>query len=325
MELEHLPQPDLELRAVGLFLAVAETGSMTAAARRYHATQSAVSQAIAKLERKIGTALLERDVRPLRLTPAGETLRDGAPALLAAAIGLGEKVRDAAAESHRSIRLGLADSFAATIGPDLIRRLRGRSERISVLSGVSPTLWRDLRSQRLDFLVLTDPESGVQGTRRHELLREPFVLVLPKRLAANIQKPSLAALAANHPFIRYSLRSHIGGQIDTCLAGIGVRPPESMEFDGSEAMFAMVTAGLGWAITTPLCLVHARGKASDLVPIPLPGHAFHRILYLVSAPGTSRDLERDVLSEARDLTGKLIESEVRPWLPWAAEAMRVLS
>ncbi|MGX6604220.1 LysR family transcriptional regulator [Micromonosporaceae bacterium Da 78-11] len=62
------------------FVAVAETGSFTAAAQRLRFTQSAVSQHIATLEADLGTALLTR--RPVALTPAGERLRRHAAPIL---------------------------------------------------------------------------------------------------------------------------------------------------------------------------------------------------------------------------------------------------
>jgi DNA-binding transcriptional LysR family regulator len=237
-----------DLRGLRLFLTVAEARSMTEAAKRAGTSQSAVSQAMARLEVNCGAALFERGARPLRLTPAGEVLAKGVPALLRAEAELRRRLageRDTAAEA---LRLGLVDSFAATVGPELIRRLRGHSERITVLSGISPTLWADMQDRRLDFMVLTDPAGRIDGMRQHTILSEPYVLLLPKRLADNIEIPSLKDLAATHPFIRYSIRSHIGTQVEEHLARQGISPRASMEFDGTDALFAMVSAMLrAWA------------------------------------------------------------------------------
>jgi DNA-binding transcriptional LysR family regulator len=72
--------PDVDPHLLRTFLAVAETGSFSAAAQRLSFTQSAVSQQIAALEADLGTPLLTR--RPVALTPAGERLRRHAPLLL---------------------------------------------------------------------------------------------------------------------------------------------------------------------------------------------------------------------------------------------------
>jgi DNA-binding transcriptional LysR family regulator len=311
-----------DLRGLRLFLTVAEARSMTEAAKRAGTSQSAVSQAMARLEVNCGAALFERGARPLRLTPAGEVLAKGVPALLRAEAELRRRLageRDTAAEA---LRLGLVDSFAATVGPELIRRLRGHSERITVLSGISPTLWADMQDRRLDFMVLTDPAGRIDGMRQHTILSEPYVLLLPKRLADNIEIPSLKDLAATHPFIRYSIRSHIGTQVEEHLARQGISPRASMEFDGTDALFAMVSAGLGWALTTPLCYAHGRARAEDLVVLPLPGKAFSRSFYMVAAPAAPAEAEARIVEHARGVARELIETEIAPWLPWAVPAMK---
>jgi DNA-binding transcriptional LysR family regulator len=72
--------PDVEPHLLRTFVAVAETGSFSAAAQRLRYTQSAVSQQIAALEADLGTPLLTR--RPVGLTPAGERLHRHAALIL---------------------------------------------------------------------------------------------------------------------------------------------------------------------------------------------------------------------------------------------------
>ena len=65
-----------DLTGLGVFLAVAEACSFRAAAEQLGVTSSAVSQTIRKLEDSLGIALLQRTTRSVRLTDAGERLRD---------------------------------------------------------------------------------------------------------------------------------------------------------------------------------------------------------------------------------------------------------
>ena len=87
-----LPRSDalpFDLRALEIFLTVCEAGSMAAAARTLSLTQPAVSQSIADLEARTGTALFDRSVRPLALTPPGGILRQRASALMSEARQIG--------------------------------------------------------------------------------------------------------------------------------------------------------------------------------------------------------------------------------------------
>ena len=73
----------MELRELKSFVAVVEEGGMSAAARRLHVSQSALSQTINGLEREIGVKLLMRSSAGVRPTAAGMTLLGEARALLA--------------------------------------------------------------------------------------------------------------------------------------------------------------------------------------------------------------------------------------------------
>src|SRR6186713_2668829 len=71
-----------DLNALKVFLAVSTCGNMTAAAKRLGLTQSAVSQSIRQLEDNLGSVLLDRAQRPLRLTAAGMVLQRHAVSLV---------------------------------------------------------------------------------------------------------------------------------------------------------------------------------------------------------------------------------------------------
>ena len=78
-------RPIVDLRSLDVFVAAIDAGGMTAAARRLGTTQSAVSQTIANLESALGVQLIDRAVRPPKLTVPGGILYERAKALLDAA------------------------------------------------------------------------------------------------------------------------------------------------------------------------------------------------------------------------------------------------
>ncbi|MGH3849031.1 MAG: LysR family transcriptional regulator [Pseudonocardiaceae bacterium] len=84
---------NVSLDRLEAFVAVAEAGSFTAAAERLGATKSALSQAVALLERELGTQLLQRSTRKLTITEAGTAFLDDCHALLAQAEEVVERAR----------------------------------------------------------------------------------------------------------------------------------------------------------------------------------------------------------------------------------------
>jgi len=73
----------VELRQLAALLAVADTGSFTAAAAELHLSQASVSRTIAALERDLGVALLRRTTRAVAPTPAGLAVMERAQRVLA--------------------------------------------------------------------------------------------------------------------------------------------------------------------------------------------------------------------------------------------------
>ena len=84
----------MEAEQLRIFLAVAEQGSFTAAAKALFVSHSTTSRAVAALERELGTPLFLRQGRSVSLTKAGETLRPEAERILAMMEEIKEKVKN---------------------------------------------------------------------------------------------------------------------------------------------------------------------------------------------------------------------------------------
>ncbi len=272
-------KPPVELWALQVFMEVATTRSMTLAAARLGLTQSAVSQAVRKLELDLGARLLERGRRPVGLTAAGTLLERRAEPLLRDAAGLPHALLEANRAPAREIRLGFVDTFACTAGPGLVRALSEEATRVVLWSGLAPSLGAALLGREVDAIVTSDMLEDKDGLVRFPLWKEPFVLLLPA--AMRCAKGGLAAMAEAFPLIRYSARSHTGLQVERHLRRIGLAAERRIEVDGSDALVAMVAAGIGWAITTPLCLLQGAAHAAGTHATALPPPRFNRTLSLV--------------------------------------------
>src|ERR1700674_5515935 len=114
----------IDLHKLRIFLTVARLSSFTRAADALHMTQPTVSQQLAMLEAILGTPLIERDTRHLRLTPAGTVLLAYADKLLALTSEAAEATRAAAGLADRTLRLGAGHTLATYLLPGLLSRYR---------------------------------------------------------------------------------------------------------------------------------------------------------------------------------------------------------
>ncbi len=288
------PELPFDLRALEIFLAVCDSGRMSAAARTLGITQPAVSQAIAELERRTGSVLFDRKVRPAALTAAGALLRQRAAALVADAREIPALLCETVHGKVAHLRIGLVDSLSRALTRPIARFLVERAQSASVLSGLTSQHASALLTRRLDMFIGVDDMTETPGLERFELRREPYVLLLPAkgdgvRTLADIERLSLRL-----PFIRFSARSQTGLEIERHLRRVGLALPMGLEFDTPYAVGAVVAAGGGFAITTPLCVSEAALPSDAVKIVPLPGPEFSRTLTLVARHRELGAIPRDL-------------------------------
>ena len=289
------PPFDIELRDLAIFLAIVEAGSMSVAARRLGLTQSAVSQVVAGMEGALGAKLFDRDIRPLGLTPAGVALNERAAVLLRDAHEAVAAVRDLGSGALPHLHLAMLDTVASAIGPHLVTKLRGMAARWSVWSGLSASHREALLAREVDIIITADADAlGGADLERHDILTEPHLLALPARYTGPVD--DLAELARTMDFIRFSARSHTGRQIEQHLRRLRLEPPARLEFDTSDALLAMVAAGLGWALATPLCILQGAQHLPHLRCIAAPGPTLSRRVTLAARRGELGDVPARIAS-----------------------------
>ena len=272
-----------DLRSIRTFVLVADTGGMTQAAARLGMTQSSVSQIISHLEEAIGAPLFDRSVRPMALTPAGATLYDKGREILAQVNEIFANIVEDSESSLPCLTIGMAESVANTVGWALVRELGHLSRRWRIWAGISPDQNAALLKHAVDMIVTTSDElDPLENLEHHLLLTEPFVIALPASFKDPIEGISqLRGL----PFIRYSLRSAIGRQIEGQLNRLHLNLPMGIEFDTATGQLAAVAEGMGWSITTPMCLIQEQVRLPQLRIEPVQRGAFTRTIKVVARAG----------------------------------------
>lgn len=314
---------------LGSWVALVESGSVSAAAQRLGISQAGVSQHVRQLEEGFATSLLDRSTRPARPTASGQRLYEQARELLARAGQMADAVRQLSRNKRTLLRLGCVDSFAATIGPAMVRGLAGWVQRLRLISGINPELAEQFGRHQLDVLVTTDDPRPVAGQVCLPLFSEQFLLALPPTL---VPPPlaSLAQLNGMRPFMNYSTRSKMGALVDAYLGRHAPGVERAFEFDASDPLLSLVSEDLGLALTTPLCLWQSRFHAMRLQLLPLsslrsqgrPCPPLTRTFWLVYRPDELGPLAHDIAAMVR-VAARDLQRQIAAELKLPAELISI--
>ena len=317
-------QGRLTLWMIECFVGIAETRSISGAARRVGASVSAVSQQLSKLEAGLGTVLVDRAARPLALTAAGDTfLRRAQTILDEAALARSDLLGHDLSHLTR-VRLGMIEDFDADVTPRLLTDMGDalRSCQFLLETGPSHRLLAGLADRALDMVVAADTASPAEGLEIHPLLVEPFVAVVP--LADGVPVAADAAALRALPFLQYTQRHHMGRQIAAHLARQDFVLSPRFEMDSYHAILSMVADGAGWSILTPLGLLRAHRFEHRVGVIPLPVAPLGRALSLWARRGALGDMPAETAARLRVILSDLIVRPARQRVPWLGPALAVL-
>ncbi|MDQ7071123.1 MAG: LysR family transcriptional regulator [Rhodobacterales bacterium] len=314
----------ITLWGIEVFIATAQERSISAAARRLGASASAVSQQLTNLETAIGAILVQRKMRPVTLTPAGEIFRRRAESILNEAEQARIELATGDLAALTRFRLGMIEDFEAEVTPGLLTHMAGELQGCQFLleTGASHALYDQLDARALDVIVAAEMGAQADWMEVHPLLSEGFVVAAPKGLVdANCD---ILEKLKTLPFVQYTQRHHMGRQIAEHLARQNLTPAHRFELDSYHAILALVGQGAGWTILTPLALMRARRFAPLLDVMELPFAPLSRAISLTARKGVLQDMPTGV---AATLKGLLLKNIVVPAIsehPFLAGALKIL-
>jgi DNA-binding transcriptional LysR family regulator len=264
----------LDPRRLRVLREVAARGTFAAAAEALSYTQSAVSQQIAALERETGTRLVERGVRPVRLTDAGRALLAHAEAVLARLDEAEQELGEIARLRRGRLRLASFPTAIATLVPRAVALFNQRHPDVdlTVIDDHGQGLIPRLARWELDLALIYEhealPEPDVELERTH-LLEDPFELVLPNGHPLVGRAPVSLEELGDETWIGGAPNSAYGTIVLHSCRAAGFEPRSAFGSDDYNAVQAFVAVGLGVAILPRLALDFVR-PGLHRVPLTVP-------------------------------------------------------
>jgi len=286
--------PEFDVQTLRVIKAIADEGSITAAATSLGYSQPAVSQQIKRLEKRLGVAVIERVGRSVRLTEAGRVLARHAPAVTTALDAAAGELAELRGLRAGRVRLVGFPSASPTVVPRLLTDLAEHHPGITItyVEAEPPEAVEAVREDRADIALTfsypgdrDDPHgSSASGLAVRAVGADDLLAVLPEGHPAGGRERVRVADLADENWIAGCPRCR-GHLLELC-GRAGFEPKIGFETDNFVAVEGLVAQGIGVA-TLPRMAVESFPVMPGVITRPLP-HAEARTLHLVTAHGAER-------------------------------------
>jgi LysR family nitrogen assimilation transcriptional regulator len=252
----------MELLQLQYFVRVAEQGSFSNAALQLEVGQPTLSRKVRALEVELRTHLFHRNGRGAQLTAAGRRFLDHARGVLHGADAAMRSVREGAESYEGRVALGLPPSVGKLVIPPMVSEFARRFPKasISVVEGLSHSLYDQLLAGRLDFAVTRNPVASPHLSI--ELITtEGFYLVGAKPVGRRGRPVTLADLVGL-PFIMPTAPHTFRPLLEAAMARMNTTLNVSYEIDAVPSLMDLAASGLGYTLIPD----------STLHTVPFPGN-----------------------------------------------------
>ncbi len=299
----------MDIRQLRYFVAIAEQGSLSAAAQRLHVAQPSLSQHVITLETQLGVQLLERSPKGVSLTSSGQVLLSHARQIITAMDYAVEAVRQSGNDPQGDVTFGLPSSIAMVLSVPLAETVRQElpKVRLRAIDAMSGFIKAWLEDQSIDLGMLYDISSV--GHLSHQLLMTeelhffsaPDAWPFDSKLGSPVPLADLASVEMVLPSPDHGLRA----MIEKSIKPHGIVLDVATEMDGLGQIKTMVARGSGYTILAPAAAIDYVERG-ELIMAPIVEPKLVRPVYLVRNPAkpttrAAREMERITLEVIHDL------------------------
>nr|WP_040296839.1 LysR family transcriptional regulator [Alcanivorax hongdengensis] len=276
------------------FMAVAETGSFSAAAERLYITQPAISKRIALLEQQLEARLFDRVGRQIQLTEAGRALLPRARQVLMDVEDMARAIHDLSGEVAGKLRIGTSHHIGLHRLPPVLRQFSRDYPQVKLDIHFidSEEAWEDVLHGELEMGVVTLPPQPDERLYSEKIWEDPLVFMCaPEHPLARAKDITLETLP-RHSAILPSPITFTRGIVEKLFDEHNLKLDIAMSTNYLETIHMMVSIGLGWSVL-PATMVDSSVVQLD-VDVPLPC----RQLGVVIHPGRSQSNAAKAFLEA---------------------------
>ena len=282
----------LDHRALRQVLAIADAGTLRAAAKALHMSQPPLTAALRQLEERLGVILFDRSVRGMVPTPAGAALVQEARVILGRLERAEDRVRTAGGHAQ-PLRLGFVSAALNGPLPSLLHGLQADGQQTPQLYEMTtPEQIDALVAGRIDAGLVHPPVPALQDFAGVSLGRDPFWVALPADHPLAGREVLRFADIAAQPFVLFpeAQGPALYDRIRSMVAAAGHALTVAAEARRVHSQLAIVAGGVGVALVTRSTAKSLSFAGVVTVPLIDHGSRLHVELHLMAAPDRIAEL-----------------------------------
>jgi DNA-binding transcriptional LysR family regulator len=296
----------MQLEALKIFCEVARHRSFSQAAQIGGVTQSAVSQIVSQLEKRVQVQLVDRSTRPLQLTSLGQQYYEGCQVLLEQFDELEARIRSAQVEVSGTVRVAAIYSVGLSDMGQYVLRFQSERPKAQIrIDYLHPDrVYERVMDGTADLGLVSFPKKtpnlAAVGWREEEMV----LVCAPKHpLAGRLALPPAELDGVS--YVHFDKNLIVRRRVDRFLREHGVTVEVAAEFDNIENIKQAVSINAGVALL-PEPTIRLEVKAGTLMAVPLFGCQFTRPLAIIHRRGhrlstaTKRFMDLLLESDASD-------------------------
>lgn len=293
-----------DLRQLRAFVAVADEGSFTLAAKKLFLTQSAISHSMKALEDGLGCQLLTRLGKKTILTEEGEIFLRRCRSILGELEQAGRELDGLKRWGQGRIRIGAPHSLCQFLLPTVLREFRDCFPRCepSIEAGNTAALLERLNEHELDVVLGLKLKTG-EGPGAKSLFRDRMVFVVPPMHPwADRGVPEGVEGYGKIQFIIYARATETHRLVESHFEKLGVRPRAPLVLGDMEAIKQMSKIGMGVGIIAPW-VARRELEEGSLVALPIGPDPIEREWSVFWNPDRSLSLIEETFAGIAEMVG----------------------
>lgn len=273
----------IDLRSLQVFVAFCDYLNMSKTAKVLHLTQPAVSHHISELEKHLKTVLVDREVRPMQLTQAGNLLKQRGIRHLQDLNTTKQLLLNEQIEFTNELKLGISELLADLTLEIIAAELMKTTGTLTIESNKSSLLFEKLLNRELDVIITSKSGEMHPDLTSQLLYQEPIVGIYHHSLGRKLKKnQELNGLITHQSgYVEFLPTLTLGLEMKRYFYRLNMQPVTQIKTDSAKNAILLINSLPIWGVGIPLLIRSLQSQTKNIRTFSLPEPGVYSTWHLI--------------------------------------------